>query len=170
MITNQNYRNLENGFGVMNSDSKENDYYVLNEKTLKKEIAIESLYKNYYSDIKKVSNIILQNYDEIINLIEKIDFSLNVNKTYINNLKSNIELVYEKGKIHESLDEIETGKSVQNNENSNNHFSSFEDSIDLHPMKTRKIEKVNNGYVSIFALVSGIMIFGVLLAYIILKL
>ena len=173
LITNQNYRELSLGDGTLNSDSNENNYYVLNGATLKKEVAVESLYKNYYSEIKKISSLILQNYDLIMNTIESVYSSnLNIDKNYLDNLKDNFSLVYEKGRIQESLDEIDTGESIVHikNENYENNLVRFAESMDLHPSKVRRIEKANEGYASIFALLGGIMIFGVLLAYLMLKL
>ena len=174
LITNQNYRDLSLGYGTLNSDSKENDYYVLNNATIKKIVAIDSLYINYYDEISKISNLIIQNYDKLMNLIDEIFASdISVNKTYLNNLKKNLALVYEKGKIQQSLDEIDTGKKAKyiQSENSKQNILDFEESLNIKKAKVRvrNIETKQAGYASIFILVGGIMIFGVFLAYLILK-
>lgn len=171
LITNQNYRILSNGFGIINSDLKENEYYVLNGVTLKKEVAIESFYRNYYEQIEDISNLVMDNYDVIIDLIDELINLKMINNQYLLNLKNNIIKVYKKGVLFKSLNSLEFGeeeKISEKRKNLNNDFEEnmkkFKKSLGLtNPSLTKK------GYASIFTLVLGIIIFGVAFALILIK-
>ncbi|MBE6160928.1 MAG: hypothetical protein E7158_01730 [Firmicutes bacterium] len=171
LITNQNYRNTEDSFECLNSDLIENDYYVLNGVTIKKEYAFESLYRNYRDEIKDITDLIVDNYEQILNLIEDILNSTNcTNQIYFENLKINITRVYEKSKIEKGLDAIEFGTEVdifdyerkKKNEDLSEKLLKLKKSLNLKELKLAK-----TGYANIFILVGGIVVFGIVFAYLI---
>ena len=171
LITNQNYRNTDDSFECLNSDLIENDYYVLNGVTIKKEYAFESLYRNYKDEIKEITDLIVDNYEQILSLIEDILKSSNcTNQTYFENLKINITRVYEKSKIEKGLDAIEFGTEVdifdyerkKKNEDLSEKLLNLKKSLNLKELKLAK-----TGYANIFILVSGIVVFGIVFAYLI---
>lgn len=172
LITNQNHRFISNGFGVINSDLFENNYYSLDDKTLKKEYAIDSLYRNYYTDIKDMLNLIVDNYEEIMKLIEDITKNkLDINKNYLDNLKNNIAKIYEKVKIEKTLDAIEFGTSIDIFNDSRNNNEEFLKKIGIlrNSLNLKPLVLSRAGYVNIFTLVLGILLFGVMFAYLIIS-
>ena len=180
LITNQNYRILANGFGTLNSDSFNNEYYVLDGVTIKKEYALESLYKNYNDDVKIITNIIVDNYDKILEFIEDLINSDKIeNKEYFENLKNNIIKLHEKYKVTRRLSEIENGTEVDifdknrmaRNESISANLDRMKRSMNLgSPTMVKTNNNVSNaGYASIFTLVAGIILFGVMFAYLMLS-
>ena len=181
LITNQNYRILANGFGTLQSDAKSNEYYVLNGVTIKKELAFESIYRNYADEVKIITNLIVDNYDKILKIIEDIINSDNIsNKEYFENLKKNICDMNDKSKVTKKLNAIEFGTQVDIYDNSrrnrNELFSeeidSLSNSLNINKQESKlKINKElsNQGYASIFTLVSGIILFGIIFAYLIIS-
>ena len=180
LITNQNYRILANGFGTLNSDNFDNDYYVLDGVTIKKEYAFESLYINYSDEVKTITNLITDNYDKILTSLENIINSDKVeNKSYFENLKNNIVRLHEKFRVTKRLNEIENGTEVDvfdknrtsRNEILSRRLDSINNSLNLGgPKKALVNENVSKaGYASIFTLVAGVILFGVMFAYLVLS-
>ena len=171
LITNQNYRNLNSGLGTIKSDLNESNYYVLNDVTIKKDVAIESFYRNYFDSIKDISNIIIDNYELILDLIADIlKFRRDIDEKYIYEIRNNIVKVYEKGIVNKTLNEIEnletekiTKKQIDLNDLFASNIKKLRKSLGLSNQSLTK-----TGYASILTLISGIVLFGVLFAYLIL--
>lgn len=174
LITNQNYRDFNEDLECINSDLNENDYYVLNGLTIKKDYAFESLYRNYKDEISGMTNLIVDNYELILKLIEDlIKVSNEVNTKYLENLKINVVRVYEKSKIEKGLDAIEFGTDVDIfDEKRRKANEDFEQNLLLikEAIKTKKLIMSNNGYSNIIILLVGVVIFGIFLAYLMLQL
>jgi hypothetical protein len=171
LLTNQNYRILGNGFGIINSDTKQNDYYVLNGITLKKEFAIECLYRNYYEEIQDISNLIIDNYDTILDLIVDLLKTNLVNNQYLVNLRNNVVKIFEKGRLNKSLNSLENEEEEVITEKRQNLNNIFEENV----KKFRKSLNLDNqsltkkGYASIFILVTSIIISGLSIAYLLVR-
>lgn len=171
LITSQNYRDLNSGLGTIKSDLNESNYYVLNDVTIKKDVAIESFYRNYFDSIKDISNIIIDNYELILDLIADIlKFRRDIDEKYIYEIRNNIVKVYEKGIVSKTLNEIEnletekiTKKQIELNDLFASNIKKLRKSLGLSNQSLTK-----TGYASILTLISGIVLFGVLLAYLIL--
>ena len=171
LITNQNYRDLNSGLGTIKSDLNESNYYVLNDVTIKKDVAIESFYRNYFDSIKDISNIIIDNYELILDLIADIlKFRRDIDEKYIYEIRNNIVKVYEKGIVNKTLNEIEnletekiTKKQLELNDLFASNIKKLRKSLGLSNQSLTK-----TGYASILTLISGIVLFGVLFAYLIL--
>lgn len=171
LITSQNYRDLNSGLGTIKSDLKESNYYVLNDITIKKDVAIESFYRNYFDSIKDISNIIIDNYELILDLIADIlKFRSDIDEKYIYEIRNNIVKVYEKGIVNKTLNEIENLETEKITKKQLEQDALFASNI----KKLRKSLGLSNqsltktGYASILTLISGIVLFGVLFAYLIL--
>ncbi len=171
LITSQNYRDLNSGLGTIKSDLKESNYYVLNDITIKKDVAIESFYRNYFESIKDISNIIIDNYELILDLIADIlKFRSDIDEKYIYEIRNNIVKVYEKGIVNKTLNEIENLETEKITKKQLEQDALFASNI----KKLRKSLGLSNqsltktGYASILTLISGIVLFGVLFAYLIL--
>ena len=171
LITNQNYRDLNAGLGTIKSDLNESNYYVLNDITIKKDVAIESFYRNYFDSIKDISNIIIDNYELILDLIADIlKFRSDIDEKYIYEIRNNIVKVYEKGIVNKTLNEIENLETEKITKKQLEQDALFASNI----KKLRKSLGLSNqsltktGYASILTLISGIVLFGVLFAYLIL--
>lgn len=171
LITNQNYRDLNSGLGTIKSDLNESNYYVLNDVTIKKDVAIESFYRNYFDSIKDISNIIIDNYELILDLIADIlKFRRDIDEKYIYEIRNNIVKVYEKGIVNKTLNEIEnletekiTKKQIEQDDLFVSNIKKLRKSLGLSNQSLSK-----TGYASILTLISGIVLFGVLFAYLIL--
>ena len=171
LITSQNYRDLNSGLGTIKSDLKESNYYVLNDITIKKDVAIESFYRNYFDSIKDISNIIIDNYELILDLIADIlKFRRDIDEKYIYEIRNNIVKVYEKGIVNKTLNEIEnleaekiTKKQLEQDDLFASNIKKLRKSLGLSNQSLTK-----TGYASILTLISGIVLFGVLFAYLIL--
>ena len=171
LITNQNYRDLNSGLGTIKSDLNESNYYVLNDVTIKKDVAIESFYRNYFDSIKDISNIIIDNYELILDLIADIlKFRRDIDEKYIYEIRNNIVKVYEKGIVNKTLNEIEnletekiTKKQIEQDDLFVSNIKKLRKSLGLSNQSLTK-----TGYASILTLISGIVLFGVLFAYLIL--
>ena len=171
IITNQNYRILRNGTGILESDNTQNDYYVLNGVTLKKEFAIESFFENYYDEISDISDLINDNYGEILDLIvDLIKNNQNIDEKYLLYLRENIVRVYEKRnlkigiqKITENYREDFSDIRNQNNEMFKMNMENLRNSLDL---KSQVLTK--SGYASILTIVLGIIACGFGIAYLML--
>lgn len=171
LITNQNYRDLNSGLGTIKSDLNESNYYVLNDITIKKDVAIESFYRNYFDSIKDISNIIIDNYELILDLIADIlKFRRDIDEKYIYEIRNNIVKVYEKGIVNKTLNEIEnletekiTKKQLEQDDLFASNIKKLRKSLGLSNQSLTK-----TGYASILTLISGIVLFGVLFAYLIL--
>ena len=174
LITNQNYRDFNEDLECINSDLDENDYYVLNGVTIKKDYAFESLYRNYKDEISGMTNLIVDNYELILQLTDDlIKVSNEVNTKYLENLKINVVRVYEKSKIEKGLDAIEFGTDVDIfDEKRRKANEDFEQNLLLikEAIKTKKLIMSNNGYSNIIILLVGVVIFGIFLAYLMLQL
>lgn len=171
IITNQNYRILRNGTGVLDSDITQNDYYVLNGVTLKKEFAIESFFENYYDEISDISDLINDNYGDILDLIvDLIKNNQGIDEKYLLYLRENIVRVYEKRnlkigiqKITENYKEDYTDIRKQNSEILKINIDNLRKSLDL---KYQVLTK--SGYASILTIVLGIIACGFFMAYLML--
>lgn len=171
LITSQNYRDLNSGLGTIKSDLNESNYYVLNDVTIKKDVAIESFYRNYFDSIKDISNIIIDNYELILDLIADIlKFRRDIDEKYIYEIRNNIVKVYEKGIVNKTLNEIEnletekiTKKQIEQDDLFVSNIKKLRKSLGLSNQSLTK-----TGYASILTLISGIVLFGVLFAYLIL--
>lgn len=168
VITNQNFRNLRNGVEILESDMNQNEYYVLNDVTIKKEFLIISLFENYYETIIDIANLINDNHDNIMNLLD--DLAKNSDERYFNFIKENITMVHTKRniKIHlEMLDnnsgEIYTEERIVNNEQFKYDLDILKKSFGL---KSQILTK--SGYAGIYTIVLGIITFGVCMAYLML--
>ena len=168
IITNQNFRILRNGTGVLESDEKQNDYYVLNGKTLKKDYLIESLFENYYDNIIDIANLINDNSDDILNLID--DLAKNNEEIYFNFVKENINRVYKQRnlkigiqKITENYKEKYSEYRMANNEQFKYDLDTLKKSLGLKEQVLTK-----TGYASILTIVLGIIACELGIAYLIL--
>lgn len=171
LITNQNYRDLNNGLGTIQSDLSQSNYYVLNDVTIKKDVAIESFYRNYFDSIKDISNIIIDNYELILDLfVDILKFRNDISEKYIYEIRNNIVSIYEKGIVYKTLNAIENFEE----EHISDKRIELNNIFEINLKKLRKSLGLSNqnltktGYASIFTLISGIVLFGVLFAYLIL--
>lgn len=171
IITNQNFRILRNGTGVLDSDKNQNDYYILNGVTLKKEYVIESFFENYYDIISDISDLINDNYTEILDfIVDLIKNNPGIDEKYLINLRANIVKVYEKRnlkigiqKITENYKEKYTDVRNINNDNFKANISNLKKSLGLKEQVLTK-----SGYASILTIVLGIITCGVFMAYLML--
>lgn len=171
IITNQNNRILRNGVGVLESDVTQNDYYILDGKTLKKECLIESLLKNYYDMISDISDLINDNYQEILDFIDDLSRSnINIDIAYLNNLRENIKKVNEKRNIKIGIQKITENYVEEYSENRKNNNENIKVNIDTLRKSLGLKEKVltKSGYVSILTIVLGIITCGFFMAYLML--
>lgn len=172
LLTNQNYRKLDKEYTVLNSDSTQNDYYVINNKTMKKKAVLESLYLNFYEEIKDISQLIADNYDKIIDFITDLLASKkNVNEKYLLHLRNNVVTIFEMERSKKRLDAIYFEKNMEvydeTRENANKKFEENLESLRQNLQIKRRV--LSKGYVSIFTLLFSIILFGISLAYVILN-
>lgn len=172
LLTNQNYRKLDKEYTVLNSDSTQNDYYVINNKTMKKKAVLESLYLNFYEEIKDISELIADNYDKIIDFITDLLASKkNVNEKYLLHLRNNVVTIFEMERSKKRLDAIYFEKNMEvydeTRENANKKFEENLESLRQNLQIKRRV--LSKGYVSIFTLLFSIILFGISLAYVILN-
>lgn len=168
VITNQNFRILRNGTGVLESDDKQNDYYVLNGKTLKKDYLIESLFENYYDVISDIANLINDNYEDILNLID--DLLKNNDETYFNFVKENINRVYKQRNLKIGLQKITENYKENYSEYRITNNEQFKYDLDILKKSLGLKEQVltKTGYASILTIVLGIIACGFAIAYLML--
>lgn len=172
LLTNQNYRKLDKEYTVLNSDSTQNDYYVINNKTMKKKAVLESLYLNFYEEIKDISQLIADNYDKIIDFITDLLASKkNVNEKYLLHLRNNVVTIFEMERSKKRLDAIYFEKNMEvydeTRENANKKFEENLESLRQNLQIKRRV--LSKGYVSIFTLLFSMILFGISLAYVILN-
>ena len=168
LITNQNYRILNNGLNPINSDLLQDDYYVLNGVTLNKKIAISSFLRNYYLEIEDILNLIFDNYNIIIEYLEKIECNENYKRFLINSIK----YINEQIKIKNSLDAIESGVDSQiyteSRKLKNDIF--IRNLNTLYKSLNSNVQTLTKtGYANIYMLVVGIILCGISIAYLIIQ-
>lgn len=169
IITSQNYRNIDY-IGILPSDLSQSEYYVLNGKTIKKSVLFDSLYRNYYEELSSIINNITDNYEELDNLLLDIinDSGIEYEK-YLYVLKTNIDYIYTKDNTEKALsnilDEDEKYISRQDYE-----FLKRLDNMRVSlGLESKKLVKKEAGYINILTLVLSVILFGISIAFIMIK-